>query len=119
MRAEPLRVRTSGVATDVCLCTGLLLQHPSITYSPHALSIAPALLFSLTAELVKRWEKDDTSTSATGNAAIDAQVLPDSAVEVAKAYAAFWRQANEWQLLTRAEEKPILDVSSKCIPPLG
>ena len=84
---------------------GLLLRNIHVTNSLLQLRPEPALLFSFIFELLELWQhhldfNHDTSTLAP---------LQQQAVALATDYSRFWRLVTQWNLVERAEEKPVLD----------
>ena len=87
---------------------GLILRNASITNSSLQMALPPALLISFIAELTNIMARSENGTDADASSLASVE---REAMQVAQSYAAFWRTVNDWGLVGRAEEKPLLDVS--------
>ncbi|KAJ9474173.1 CCA tRNA nucleotidyltransferase, mitochondrial [Pseudozyma hubeiensis] len=82
---------------------GLLLRNQHVSNPLLQLRPQPALLLSFISELLDLWQchsDHDTATLA---------VVQEQAVQLASDYARFWQLIQQWNLVERAEEKPVLD----------
>ncbi|KAJ1023167.1 hypothetical protein NDA16_003320 [Ustilago loliicola] len=86
---------------------GLLLRNPHVSNGLLQLRPEPALLLSFISELVAIWQQGaaegfnhDTSTLAT---------VHDQVAGLAREYGQFWQLIKQWNLIERADEKPVLD----------
>ncbi|CDU25492.1 related to tRNA nucleotidyltransferase [Sporisorium scitamineum] len=82
----------------------LLLRNQHVSNSMLQLRPEPALLISFISELIDLWRHtgtfNDTATLAN---------LQEQATQLASEYSRFWRLINQWNLVVRADEKPVLD----------
>ncbi|KAI3485741.1 hypothetical protein L1887_50897 [Cichorium endivia] len=85
---------------------GLLLRNPNVSNSMLQLRPQPALLLSFIGEAIELWRNSEESFNS-----LDANLggVQDRIVELAREYAQFWTLVQQWNLVERADEKPLLD----------
>ncbi|GAK68294.1 tRNA nucleotidyltransferase [Moesziomyces antarcticus] len=85
---------------------GLLLRNPNVSNSMLQLRPQPALLLSFIGEAIELWRNSEESFNSLNANLGGGQ---DRIVELAREYAQFWTLVQRWNLVERADEKPLLD----------
>lgn len=86
---------------------GMLLRNQHVTNSLLQLRPEPALLISFISELVDLWHQASGETFNQDNS--DLASVQEQAVKLAQGYGQLWHLIKQWNLIERAEEKPVLD----------
>lgn len=86
---------------------GLLLRNPHVSNGLLQLRPEPALLLSFISELIAIWQQGSAEGFNHDTSTLVAE--QDQVVRLVREYGHFWQLIKQWDLIERADEKPVLD----------